>query len=354
METPAAPESTESTEAPSSSPVADVDLPDGFEFVEPEPEVAEVPQLSEETLSSLEMPDQAAFLDEIESEPVDEDESSEVESGDIAEELPPLPSPTDQAMSDPVWGEAAPETDETTAETAATEQDQDTEQESDQGSDGDSEGITGEAARTAFDALFSDGASSWGSAFLTNPKPEESISQSKEEDAGDGFGTGLDEPVSTEGGDDGSEEESDRPKRKRSRRRRRGGKGRKPVGEGAAESESSEATSAAKDERGKDDAGESRQKPKRRRPAPRARATEDVGDSDFDEALNESEAKPTDDAPTRRQRHRNIPTWSEAIGMIVDANLEQRAKSPSKPQSSRGRGGRGGRRRGGGKKSENK
>ena len=92
-------------------------------------------------------------------------------------------------------------------------------------------------------------------------------------------------------------------------------------------------------------------KPRRRR----SRVAKGDGESELDEQVREGEAAPDGERPTRRQRHRNIPTWSEAIGMIVDSNLEQRAKSPAKQQSSRGRGGRGGRRRGGGgKKSENK
>jgi ribonuclease E len=50
------------------------------------------------------------------------------------------------------------------------------------------------------------------------------------------------------------------------------------------------------------------------------------------------------DAP----RHRNIPTWPEAIGLIVDTNLAARSKSPS---AVRGRSrGRGGKRRGRGGK----
>jgi hypothetical protein len=44
--------------------------------------------------------------------------------------------------------------------------------------------------------------------------------------------------------------------------------------------------------------------------------------------------------------HRNIPSWDEAIGMIVDANLqtrtERRRSSPQRSGNSRGqRGGRG-------------
>jgi hypothetical protein len=42
--------------------------------------------------------------------------------------------------------------------------------------------------------------------------------------------------------------------------------------------------------------------------------------------------------------HRNLPTWQEAIGVIVDGNLALRSKAPVKPQTpARGRS-RGGRR----------
>jgi hypothetical protein len=47
-----------------------------------------------------------------------------------------------------------------------------------------------------------------------------------------------------------------------------------------------------------------------------------------------------------RMHHRNIPSWDEAIGSIIEINMAARAKSPQ-PHSSRGRGGRGGQRRGG-------
>ncbi len=58
--------------------------------------------------------------------------------------------------------------------------------------------------------------------------------------------------------------------------------------------------------------------------------------------------EPSTEATTDRSKHRSVPTWPEAIRMIVDANLEARANSPN---AGRGRGrGRGGRRRGRGSK----
>jgi hypothetical protein len=47
-----------------------------------------------------------------------------------------------------------------------------------------------------------------------------------------------------------------------------------------------------------------------------------------------------------KPNHRGIPSWEEAIGMIVATNMEARSKNPHAGPSSRGRGrGRGGRRR---------
>jgi len=41
--------------------------------------------------------------------------------------------------------------------------------------------------------------------------------------------------------------------------------------------------------------------------------------------------------------HRGIPTWEEAVGMIVNVNLESRAKNPNSSSGNRGGRGRGGR-----------
>lgn len=50
-----------------------------------------------------------------------------------------------------------------------------------------------------------------------------------------------------------------------------------------------------------------------------------------------------DDDKEARFIHRGVPTWSEAIGLIIDANMEARAKRPNGTGGSRGRGGRRGR-----------
>jgi hypothetical protein len=39
--------------------------------------------------------------------------------------------------------------------------------------------------------------------------------------------------------------------------------------------------------------------------------------------------------------HKKIPTWEDAVGILIDANMAARANSPDRHR--RGRGGRGGR-----------
>jgi hypothetical protein len=49
----------------------------------------------------------------------------------------------------------------------------------------------------------------------------------------------------------------------------------------------------------------------------------------------------TETAPTpAKPGHRSIPSWREAVGLIISANLEARAKNPNGGSSSRGRSGR--------------
>ena len=48
--------------------------------------------------------------------------------------------------------------------------------------------------------------------------------------------------------------------------------------------------------------------------------------------------------------HRGIPSWAEAVGIVISANLESRAKKPSSSSRSRGGRGRGGRDRSGERK----
>ena len=298
-------------------------------FLAPEPEDEQPEELAEtseveEEVEAVSEDNEAADLD-------DDLETSE------PEELPPLPSQMDQALS-----ESAFDDDSETAESDAT-------------TDVDANGISGEAARSAFDALFADGASTWGSAFLDKPKRESLPAVDKEGlDYDPELAQRADALDATSSSEDDEDEE--KPKRKRSRRRRRGGRGRKPADEQTVTDETSEESSEEASAETSED--EEPTKPKRRRRR-RSRSGEKRGEAVERGESPDGELEDTelgeDEAPRRaRQRHRNIPTWSEAIGMIVDANLEQRAKSPSKPQSSRGGRGRGGRRRGGRKSEGNK
>ncbi len=328
--------------------------------------VEEVVKKSDEPFGGFSAPGESAFVedeeDDADADDYDADDydtaeydTDDEEASTSDEELPPLPSQMDQALSETAWDDDSEEE----KGDAGTEDGVD---------DADGEGISGEAARSAFDALFSDGASGWGSAFLQKPKKEDSMRAAKSESADDAIDAGLSESLEakTDGDGDG-DEETERPKRKRSRRRRRGGRGRKSAGErvGAEGETSNEQSSADEDGRSddqsdklseevsSDEAGEEKAKrPRRRRSGQRKRPVEASSESDLDDddlVGDEADDADSDDSQPRgagrgRQLHRNLPTWSEAIGMIVDANLEQRAKSPSKPQASRGgRGGRGGR-----------
>lgn len=73
------------------------------------------------------------------------------------------------------------------------------------------------------------------------------------------------------------------------------------------------------------------------------------GESDFDDEDHEGG---DDESP--RAGFRNIPTWSEAIGVIVGKNMESRAKNPAGSRSHGGGRGRGGNRGGGRRRSPEK
>jgi len=60
---------------------------------------------------------------------------------------------------------------------------------------------------------------------------------------------------------------------------------------------------------------------------------------DKDEAAAEAKRESVKDAEAKKGQ-RGIPSWSEAIGIIVSANLESRAKRPNGKSGSRSRGGR--------------
>jgi hypothetical protein len=76
--------------------------------------------------------------------------------------------------------------------------------------------------------------------------------------------------------------------------------------------------------------------------APLAEPVESIappsGEHDFDDTSADDDEG--DDGDHSRKMHHNIPTWTDAIGMVIDHNLELRAKSghTNQPRGRRGRG----------------
>ena len=118
---------------------------------------------------------------------------------------------------------------------------------------------------------------------------------------------------------------------------------------------------------GAEDGDESEERPRRRRRRPRRRSRKGQDTSDEDSSVPGDddgvepvragdESRASDDEETsgdrdqgraKKSKHRNIPTWEEAIGVVVSANIEAKAKSSNSGGSGRrGRGrGRGGSKR---------
>jgi hypothetical protein len=65
-----------------------------------------------------------------------------------------------------------------------------------------------------------------------------------------------------------------------------------------------------------------------------------------DELEGAEEHEPGEGAPAGHPTHKKIPTWEEAVGILIEANMAARADRPDRDRD-RGRGG-GGRGRGGG------
>ncbi len=233
--------------------------------------------------------------------------------------------------------------------------------------------ISGEAARSAFDALFSPESSSWGSAMVS---PRTNVESSFLFDEGEQAYFAEDIPETGTGDQDDTGEESAEATtdERRPRRRRRGSRGRGRRGErtardtdelsteplaGEADSESDPDTDSQRSplEPESEDSSEKhrRRRPRTRRGPPKEGATEtdrptssrpprsaakesDEFDSDLE---HEDESDELDGEPAS---HRNLPTWSDAISVIVESNILQRSKTPERnTPSPRGRS-RGGRR----------
>jgi ribonuclease E len=130
--------------------------------------------------------------------------------------------------------------------------------------------------------------------------------------------------------DAGEPETEDRPRR---RRRRRGGRKRRS-GEGADRSAPS-----VRGER-ETDLGDTELEDGEEGLSPDLAMSPDVLEGGLD-ADDVDDAEEEDDEDARLKGHRGIPSWDDAIGFIVGANMEARAKNPTPGRGGRGRGGRG-------------
>jgi hypothetical protein len=271
----------------------------------------------------------------------------------------------------------------------------------------DPDSLSGEAARSAFEALFQAGSfSSLPTPRTPSREPDEARrrgsrptprrEESREDDGSDDDVESTDEGgQSLEGETTSESSEEGRPRRRRRRGRGRGrGRDREDADRSAQAKDAAHADDADSDEgladSLEDDAAErepavegeeSRDRPRRKRGRRRRRTgetREGAGESDRPAAANgRASARPAaddddddddDDEPLlqaddgeegdddesggspRRASHKNIPTWSDAIGVMVETNLQSRKNSPQRPTGGRerSRGGRGrGRGRGG-------
>jgi len=287
----------------------------GLEVPEPKPSAQEPPVVEptvESSASSAELSEARDDLDSV----------SGARTSD--ESLPSLPSAIDQALS-----ESAEDRDEAASD----------EQQSDE------MGISGEAARDAFDSLFANDLLETDAAIIESQADQTPLEFSET--------TPL-ESAELDAAPEALEDSEQAKKRRPRRRRGRGGRGsgnqrsnKEPLSSDEAPAEEASAERVDQDSE-KDDIEDQEKKPRRRRSPKRVASAETnegkaAAASDHDEDGADSPATPRTAAKSRA-RHRNLPTWAEAIGVIVETNLQQRSKTPAKPSSPRGRG-RGGRRR---------
>jgi len=261
----------------------------------------------------------------------------------------------------------------------------------------DTQTLSGEAARNAFEALFDAGS------FVAMP-PEERAARplegprapkrrERDEPRDDAFdevemeAAGERDVEAREEGEGASSEERGRPRR-RGRRRRGRGRGERTEEAGAPRETAGEREEADQwaepitgGEEGAEAAeGEPGEKPRRRRvrrrrpgvsggetaaerPAPGAHdgrpAPSRISDEEDEEeaeeevsvvsAAHNGEEEEDEEDELARASHKNIPTWSEAIAVMVETNMQSRKNAPQRPSASRERGrgrgrGRGGRR----------
>ncbi|HEX6963834.1 MAG TPA: hypothetical protein VF175_18345 [Lacipirellula sp.] len=245
--------------------------------------------------------------------------------------------------------------------------------------------LSGDAARNAFESLFQAGSFA-ALPPLKKPEPvepprqrggpqwrelEESRSEGGEEEI---VFEEITEAEAAEG-EESVDEERGRPRRRRRRRRGRGRDGERGEREERAAapraeeddeelSESADQSDAEEGDEleGEAAAGELGEKPTRRRRRRRRRgkgeagedraeraaangrsAADDEEDDDQDEEASSGGDEEDETSGAARESHKNIPTWSDAISVMVEVNLQSRKNAPSRPSGprERGRGGRG-------------
>ncbi len=309
--------------------------------------------------------------------PIEEPSAPEVSEGEAAKTEPESLASDSSALD----GSDIHFEDETTDEDASEEE----------SSPADGPSITSsDQAQSAFDALFLSGTAA--------AEACSKISSSDGTDATEGKDSGEDSDE-----DSGEAKKGRRPRRRRGRGRGRRNQGDQleaaedAVEEAAAAkdavhsesdpfggflspsaTEQTGATENIEEERSSGDAEESddrkksqrRRRPRRRRGKGRGDAASDVEnpvaapEDALDISADADDDSPDDDSPDddfsdddspdddenlnsaisrsgKRPSHRNIPTWQEAMGMIVDTNMEARKKTPTKAgqsSSPRGRG----------------
>jgi ribonuclease E len=130
------------------------------------------------------------------------------------------------------------------------------------------------------------------------------------------------------------EAEGDEPRRRRRRRRRR----RKPGKNGADEAAAAEPAADTRRSGAPPEAAEDEQDLAEELLDDADDRHEDEHDEDLHADDHHEDDEDDDDLLTLGVKHRKIPTWDEAVGVVISANMESRAKNPGNGPRGRGRG----------------
>ncbi len=182
--------------------------------------------------------------------------------------------------------------------------------------------------------------------------------EATEEEAG-GFGNVESDVESApiEAGDEdrpeGGETERERTERRGRRRRGRGrGRDRERVREGEPLARGDAADDEHVDSEGGDFEGGDFEGVEEEEGAVAAEAPDEHDVDPGHDFEDDEEHDDEDGGESPRIGFRNIPTWQDAIGMMIAKNMESRARNPGGPRGAGGRGGRGGGGRGRGRRPE--